>query len=515
MLPLLGVLLFAAVDPGVIEPLAPPAADVPVETPDLAPDVRSPDPPKNRLFAALETGLIFGAGALWYWDRTWYSSDWDLRFTWPAWGDKFDLGAVRFDADRFDTNANSHPRAGLYYFQAARGNGLSFAESYLWVFATSVVWEYVVEFNEFPSINDMIFTPAGGVVVGEATYRLGRFFDAGSPTLANRAGALLFSPFAVLDDLASGRRPSAEGATDAYGFPRAIHHRFALALDVLASDLDGARGDLQALGVETALVSHRGYRRPGHDAVTVGPGEWTELGAQVLYGQPGGVQGFDFHSSTLLMGRYVRRYDELYPDDVWRPDNVRGWGALIGLGTAFDYDTRTLAYGDDKVAGAGLIGPVVELRRERGHDGIRFALSTYYSFAMVDSLAYAVYGDPLTVAAYEINTPLRQQGYYYGQGLSSVSSVVARLGDLELSLATSLAAYWSINFRDRYQENLQGELAVSDTRASGAVNASVRPFGGPVRVSARVEHYERTGELAGRSAVSLETRAGLGAAFVF
>ena len=514
MIAVLGLLLLAA-EPGVIEPLAPPAADVPVEAPDVAPDVRSPDPPKNRLFAALETGLIFGVGALWYWDRTWYSSDWDLRFTWPAWGQKFDLGAVRFDADRFDTNANSHPRAGLYYFQAARGNGLSFAESYLWVFTTSVIWEYVVEFNEFPSINDMILTPQGGAVVGEATYRLGRFFDAGSPTLMNRVGAFLFSPFAVVDDLASGRRPSAEGATDAYGFPRAIHHRFALALDVLASDLDGARGDLQALGVETALVSHRGYRRPGHDAVTVGPGEWTELGAQVLYGRPAGVQGFDFHSSTLLVGRYFRRYDELYPSDSWRPDNVRGWGALLGLSTAFDYNTRDLAYGDDKVAGAGLVGPVVEIGSEHGRESIRFALATYYSFAMVDSLVYAAYGDPFTVAAVEINTPLRQQGYYFGQGLSSASSIVARLGDFELSLTTSIAAYWSINVRDRYQENLHGEIPVSDTRARGTVGASVRPFGGPVRLTALAEHFERTGTLAAKSAVSLETRAGLGAAFVF
>ena len=272
----------------------------------------------------------------------------------------------------------------------------------------------------------------------------------------------------MLNDLAYGHRHSTDGPTDAYGFPLAIHHRFALDLDELAFDLDGQRGDLQALGVDTALVSHPGYRRPGHDATNVGGGEWTELGARVLYGQPGGVQGFDFHSSTLLFGRYVRRYDDLGPDDVWRPDNVRGWGALVGLGTAFDYDTRDLAYGDDKVAGAGLVGPVVELRRERGREGIRFALSTYYSFAMVDSLAYAAYGDPLTSAAYQINTPLRQQGYYYGQGLSSVSSVVARLGDFELSLATSLAAYWSINFRDRYQQNLKGELSVSDTRANGA-----------------------------------------------
>ena len=193
MVPLLGVLLFAAADPGVIEPLTPPPMELPAEAVDPPAPPAPPAPRKSYLLASLETGLIFGTGVYWYWDRTWYSSGWDLRFSWRGWGRKFDFGAVRFDADRFDTNANSHPRAGLYYYQAARGNGLGFAESYLWVFVTSVVWEYLVEFNEFPSINDMIFTPQGGVVVGESTYRLGRFFDAGSPTIANRAGAPVFA----------------------------------------------------------------------------------------------------------------------------------------------------------------------------------------------------------------------------------------------------------------------------------------------------------------------------------
>ncbi|HVU50911.1 MAG TPA: DUF3943 domain-containing protein [Polyangia bacterium] len=524
MVALLGLVLLA-VEPGVVEPLATPPASLPAApgaapapalppAAALPPPLESREPRKNYLLATLETAFIFGVGTVWYWDTTWYSKGWDLRFTWPDWGAKFDLNAVRFDADRFDTNAKSHPRAGVYYYQAARGNGLGFFESYLWVFATSVIWEYGVEFNEFPSINDMIFTPQGGVAVGEPTYRLGRFFDAGSPTFANRLGALLFSPFSVIDDWASGRRQP-RGPVDEWGFPRAFDHRFAFALDGLASELDGQRAFLESFAIDTALVSHLGYRRPGHGWETVAPGEWTELGVRLLYGQHGGMQGFDLHSSTLVAGRYFRDYDELVPDDVSRRDNLRGWGAMLGLGTAFDYTSRDLAAAPDKVASMGVLGPMLEIASERGRAGVRFSLQTYYAFAQVDSLVYAADGDPLTSAAYELPTPLHQQGYYFGQGLSSLSTLVARLGDVELSLMTSLAAYWSINFRDRYQESLHNELSVSDTRASGAVTASYKPGGGPVRLSARVEHYERTGELQGKSAVSLETRAGVGVAFVF
>jgi hypothetical protein len=485
--------------------------DLPSEPPPLGPPQRR----KNYLLASLETAFLFGTGTYWYWDRSWYAPDWDLHFSWQSWERKLDFDAVRFDADRFNTNAGSHPRAGLGYYQAARGNGLGFAESYLWVFVTSVLWEYAVEFNEFPSINDMIFTPQGGAVVGESTYRIGRFFDAGAPNVMNRVGAFLFSPFAVIDDLATGRKPEAEGSSDAFGFTRAIHHKFELGIDALDAFLDGKHGNLQALTVDSALVSHRSYRRPGRRWTNVGAGEWTELGARLLRAEAGGIEGVAFHSSTLFWGRYFRDYEELGLEEPWRPEKARGWGTMLGLGTAFDYSTRDLGFSDDRVASAGLLGPVAEIVRDRGDSAVRFAFASYYSFAMIDSLVYAAYGDPATAAAYEINTPLRQQGYYYGQGLSSIGSIVLRMGDFELALAGTFAAYWSINAKDRYEERLQSTIAVSDTRSSAVVAAGVRPLGGPVRLSARVEHYERTGALAAKSVASLETRAGFGAALVF
>ena len=392
------------------------------------------------------------------------------------------------------------------------------------MWATSALWEYGVEFNEFPSINDMIFTPQGGVSVGEPTYRLGRFFDAGSPTFANRLGALIFSPFSVIDDWASGRHQPRGPPTPTASCSR-TGTASSFGLDGLTSNLDGQRGaTLESVAIDTALAeatSATGARATGGRRSR--PGEWTRARAcGCLHGGHAGLQGFDLHSSTLVAGRYFRSYDESWcPTASPGPDNLRGRGAMPSASAP----PSTTPRGDPpaqgrtrlvKYGGSRFPDRMLEIRLGcRGRAGLRFSMQTYYAFAQVDSLVYAAYGDPLTSAAYEINTPLRQQGYYYGQGLSSLSTLVARLGDFELSLMTSLAAYWSINFRDRYQENLHNELEVSDTRASGAVAAGYRPGGGPVRLSARIEHYERTGELQGKSAISLETRAGLGVAFVF
>ena len=88
---------------------------------------------------------------------------------------------VVFDDDLFSTNGLAHPIAGSLYYQIARGNGLSPLASFVTSFIASTVWEYFTEWDEKPSTNDLIFTPAGGAVIGEATYRLGRMFAAGSP----------------------------------------------------------------------------------------------------------------------------------------------------------------------------------------------------------------------------------------------------------------------------------------------------------------------------------------------
>jgi hypothetical protein len=350
--------------------------------------------------------------------------------------------------------------------------------------------------------------------MGESTYRLGRFLDAGAPTIVNRAGALLFSPFAALNDLITGRKQASEPPYDALGFTSTMQHRFLFGFDRLACFSNGERQDQTTVTLDTALVSYGGYRRPGKIAVNVGPGLWTELGARVFLGQGGSiVEGLNGHSSTLLTGRYIRHYAERAPDETWRTAKPRGWGVLLGLGSAFDYDTRELAAGTDKVASAGLLGPKFELTAERGSFGLRLAFSSYYSFAMVESMAFLLSGDPM--GGVYINSTLRNQGYYYAHGSTSSGALDLRMGPLSLTFGGVFGAFWGLNGRDRFQEKIQVDISPYDTRSGVAAVASIRPFGGPIRLDARVEHVERYGRAAGRTGTSEETRAGIGAGFVF
>jgi hypothetical protein len=482
----------------------------------LLPMPRFPPPPersKHVLLGLLETGLIMGSGTFWYWSDGPRSRTSDMRFDWSSWKGKLDLTAVRFDDDRFETNAASHPTAGMGYYQVARGSGFSYQQSYLWAFASSFLWEYLVEWNEKPSINDIVLTPAAGAVLGEATFRLGRFFAAGEPTIVNRLGALIFSPFAELNDLATGRRQSPGPPYDTFGFTSTMRHTLALSVDRLSCVIAGEPSDQLAFGFETSMVTHSAYRRPGQGTSTARPGEWTELAANVLFNHDAAVvEGVTVHSSTLVVGRYSRRYAPREPGETWRTARPRGQGLLFGLGSAFDYRTRQLEPGLDRMVSVGLLGPTVRLDVDRGWLGARVALSSYYSFAIVQSLALMMNGDP---AGGTLTTELHKEGYYYGHGVSSVGSASLRIGDVELGGVAAFAAYWSINGRDRYQETLHGELSTSDQLASGAAVVTYRPGGSPIVVAGRLENIRRTGQIASSAASIGETRAGVGAGLVF
>jgi len=508
MIALLTAVLVAAAPGSLWTPAAPVDPDPPARS-TISPEQH----PERFFFSAVETGLLIGGGALWYWARVPSGSTWDLHFDLKSWKRKADGGAIRFDGDWFDTNAVGHPMAGIGFFQVARGNGMSFAHAYLWAFVSSLIWEYLVEFKENPSLNDIIITPAAGAAAGESIFRLGRFFDAGAPTLVNRAGAILLSPFAVLDDLAHRRRRSSDGPYDLFGFDQSMGHRFVLSLDQLICVVDGVRSDQTSLAIDTALISYRGYRAPGSGWAAVGPGQWSELSARLLMAGSEGIRGVTFHSGTLLVGRYFRNYGGGESEITPELQVPNGWGALLGLSSAFDYMLRDLGWGTDRLASAGLIGPSAELRTERRGFGAVASLSVHYSFALVESLAYLADGGPPKTV--EINTTLRSEGYYYGHGVTSRGALAMRLGAIELCATATFAAIWSLNGRDHSQGKLDADLSAYDTRSTRAVSAGARPFGGPVVVNARIEHIQRRGSLAGTLASSAETRAGLGAGLVF
>jgi hypothetical protein len=452
-------------------------------------DADAPVASPNYRRATLGTLALLTGGTIWYWRNPGgQSDDWDLNFDWTSWRRKLDLDAVRFDTNVYATNAISHPISGSVYYHAARENGLSLFEAYLSAFLASTFWEFIVEFHEMPSLNDMIMTPAGGMVLGESTYRLGRLFAAGPPTMVNRAGAWVFTPVASLNQLLDGRRPTRGGYLP--------YHRLFLELGGLSARLADQRRDELSLTVGSAIVTHAGYRQPGQASVVVGPGTWSGISLRVLTAQRGAPQGVAVHAKTLFAGRYARSY----------LDVDRGAGLLLGVGGSFDYEVRALASGWDRVASVGLLGPTAELTFDRPWLHARLALSGAYSFGILQSLAFRLYGAGLPLEA--LKTTLRREGYYYAHGVTANAALTLRVNIVELALGSDLGLFRSLQGRDRYQERLGQELALNDRRTTWSAVVALRLLGG-LSLAGRVEKIERRSHLAGRTASADETRLGL------
>ena len=83
--------------------------------------------------------------------------------------ENFKSGFV-WDNDNLDTNMFFHPYHGNLYFNAARSNGYNYWQSGLFALGGSAMWEFFME-NEYPSTNDIIATPIGGMALGETLYR--------------------------------------------------------------------------------------------------------------------------------------------------------------------------------------------------------------------------------------------------------------------------------------------------------------------------------------------------------
>jgi len=72
------------------------------------------------------------------------------------------------DHDYWYINYLGHPYQGAYTYNALRSQGANILQSSLFTVGHSTFWEYVIEGSEErPSIQDLIVTPLGGIILGE------------------------------------------------------------------------------------------------------------------------------------------------------------------------------------------------------------------------------------------------------------------------------------------------------------------------------------------------------------
>jgi hypothetical protein len=106
-----------------------------------------------------------------------------------------------WDHDPWAINYIGHPVGGAYYYNAIRSQNATWFQSFLFSFAQSTFWEYVVEgIAEQPSIQDIICTPVGGAILGELTHQMTIAMSKNKFNALEKAAVLVLNPIYVMNN---------------------------------------------------------------------------------------------------------------------------------------------------------------------------------------------------------------------------------------------------------------------------------------------------------------------------
>ena len=497
----------------------------PGEAPALPAVSDGKDMPRKTRRALLELGALAVYSTYRYWaDYHRWIEDWQYELTCEDQYRRFlTTEAVRFDSNNYVTNW-THALAGALYYQFGRTNYLTWEESFLCAFGSSLLYEYVSEWREVISVNDMFLTVFGALPLGESWFQLGDYFHhQRSPVLRalgfinpinelnqwfdrkNPASRAYRAPGWHGFSLSAGWRHTSETGRDPFGAAY-----FAVETEIVRTPEYGRPGAVRRVLRDTSLVeldlemAVRG-RRPGDDHLTDGPLEETNLFAR-----------------TVGRAWYRQTIDEL----------GRGEALSIGLGSALTYVRKRPTVYDltsvqvridplpetptdfrEKMTVTHLLGPVVDWTRfGRGHR-VRVVADAYFDFALMSAWAFNAYSAVHPIDG--MKTTMSYFGYHYALGGSASVRVDLDWGNLWLRGLASAHAWDSWEGLDRFQDDIVEDVKAADTRTRFLLKAGWRVPRLSARAFAAVEGIRRWGRVGDVRAAGGETRVFAGMSYLF
>jgi hypothetical protein len=481
--------------------------------------------PKNWRRAMLELGVFLTYSTVRYWiDYHAWIEDWQFELTCEDQYHRFlTTEAIRFDSNAFGVNW-THIMGGTLYYEIARTNGLTWAESLLGAFGGSLFYEYVSEWREVISVNDMIVTTSGGYSLGEPWFQLSSYFHhQKSPVLKILA---FMNPFLMFNKWLDRKNP----ASKVYRDPG--WHDFVLSAGWRRSSGAGRDAlDAGFVGFETQIIRTPEYGQAGTLRKTLRDTSLSELSLDVALHQrrPGDEHlraGWDeevnLFTRVVGLASFRQKIDEL----------GRGYALSIGLGSALTYVRKRPTLYDslnvlvrldpppatptdfrDKMTVAHLVGPVFDWTRFSRSLKIRVVADAYLDFALMGAYAFNAFS-----AVYPIDgmkSTLTYYGYHYAFGASVSGRVDLDWRGFWFRGLVSGHVWDSVEGLDRFQADLLDDGNVVDTRTRYFLKAGWRLPSLPLRVYFALEGIHRWGKIRDVEAGGQETRLFAGLAYLF
>jgi hypothetical protein len=439
-----------------------------------------PEPHHLRTLGGLALGLGGFAAGYWTLQAT-QQPDWDY----PSVGGRFDGSAWRFDNNQLIINYWLHPLAGAEMYALARANHHDPLTAAAYSTLGSFVWEFVFEYRELVSLNDVLATSFPGIPIGEFLHKLGVYMDsARAPSFGMKVAQWTLAPGHQYDRFTHGASPPEVAERDALGLRADIWHDFGVRGGVAIS----RAADRTELGFgyaafEGRLVSLSGYRKPGTLSRSFGSLDFTslELGVEASREGPGLSMG----GETLLVGWYGQRLAPRSRSAGERAPAFSGTSAVAGLALGYSY-LESYQGGFPELFGAfHMPGARLEARAESAIGHATLGLRVTPDFVGVGAYGYDTWQ---ALHPGELGKHiLRNQGYYYGFGGSGSMNAEARLGPLLLRGDVFLGRYRSTEGLNRWQERITVDVPAGTDFLSYRASAHVRPGSLPLSVGASLE----------------------------
>lgn len=349
------------------------------------------------------------AGIIWYWaEKQQNAVDWDYS----TWKQRFSADAFSYDNNEFPMNFVFHPMAGSAFYGLARANELGILPSAAYAFATSFAWEYLIEFREKVSVNDVIMTAPSGIVLGEFFYKLGRYLNSapGGGTKVHKVLAwTLGLPVAFHDWLHDRPRVPTDGARDELGFSADYWHRFRLSYGLVAANpTNGPWFGMQDLAVDAELVAMPGYLREGDFHRFFKDADRARFHLEGMFA--GGGPAWEIEADLMLLGYYRQAI-------AASAHGLRGTATMVGLDFAYSYRNMDLTEYTDRWGSLHFPGLGLEQHVLLGPAILRFSLEANVDFSGVHAEGYANWqAQNPDVQGKDI---LEAYDYYYGWGAST------------------------------------------------------------------------------------------------
>jgi hypothetical protein len=373
------------------------------------------------------------------------------------------------DNNHFPINFLAHPLNGAVFYVLPRLNDQSVATSAAYAYATSFAWEFLIEFREKVSINDLVVTLGAGIPVGEFANKFWRYVNGlpEHPTTAQRIGAYTAgAPYwvhrRVDGDPATTPPPSLGGSVeptppslggsveptppyDDLGYSSAVGQRLYTGYRIRLHH-DDAPGSATTthgaiLGGRLSTIPGEGY--PGSFTLFFHEADVVSLHLDAGVGE--NARELDLLTDTYLIGVHTQHLDG---------PRANGHAATLGLSLAYRYRFQDFDSYNDRFALLHMPAPGADYHYRAGPLHLHTHWRINGDFAGIHSHAYSTWAATHVGPNDRPKSILRKHNYYYAWGLSSRLGTTVELGPVDLAAKALLATYDSQENLDRAQEEL-------------------------------------------------------------